>query len=1342
MSLRYEVWDEPWNAGGFARRIARLPVMPGTGTGDVRFLSTGGAGQAEVALAQFDRMDEVVGPTVGSMIRVLDGETIVAEWLPQRTPKNLVGAAKTASLSGNNLVSVFDQVVNYAREYPNLVSEIQDTVWAGRNILSDPGFEDARVEPEIYEIKLDGATGGTFTLTVHGATTIAIAYNAVPLTVELALQGIGTPTINDVLVDDTADGYTIEFVDPAVPDADMTWTPSLTGGGGDWELEITQIGRLDAPASWTKSQYADQSSNPRVHGRYASLPGGFQLVGPTYPQNGPVRTGNSSLRVNGLTQYAGIQQVIDVEPGMTYQASIWARTTDATEVFKLVIRDIYEKWIAQDAGLISGADTWTNYETSFTVPDDRDQVIFRMAQTVDQNPLPFYLDDAEVLEGDAAATPGVILITVLDDITIDHAGDPRGALLTWIDYSSFTTTDDSNSNPWSDSISFTAYYGETLGQILDKMVNKGFEWELVPKAAPSGGKTHDLKVYNNGGRDATPSTAITIRQGVLGGEIVDRIPSFTAILAQGSGNIFYEDESAAAGDFGRFEKFLPDRDTGDVAGLTLLADSAFAEEAANRRAARFSIAETPYHARPGINYVPGDTIPMQSPPALSRELRRVVSFDYANTFPSTYSVTGSTILQGDAAAYELVRRMWRRFVPVPRERRSGVTFGLAGSTIGLPTVFVAAASASEDIKRTANYVCDGVDDQEEIQKALTEVFDGGGGRVLLSQGLFTISDGMSYPDVTGNSLLFTGMGHSTNIHFDAAGGSPASRVMFSISGGTKDDIHIIRDMRFTTETDADTATKAIFIQAWGLIQGIRFDDTTEEQILVFGDTGSPKMLIIKECLFKDGVQHIEVNKGSCFITLNHFFSASNTAILVESPNQEDELITLNRFTENVADITDGLIGSHTATHNVFDNVHVAGDHGALADTTAIHDNIAAEISAIAEKTVPISTDLVLIEDSAASDAKKKVQIGNLPGGDGGGGGSGGGSSLVEGFGEDNLAASLTNSQLYRNVQGIEAQLPVVMPRAGSIIGLSIASSEARTAGTATFEVYKNGAATGLTAVLDGTDTQYAYAVQAASLDTFVAGDRLDVRVTTDGTWAPTTADVEAVITTTDGALVVPQWINYLAARQPDETPHVDDDFFDSDSSSDYTELDIDSGITNWAIGRGRLGCVFETQTVSDFGAFLKSITSASSPMTIETALLLDRGNDKFAYAGILFSDGVTATDTATSAGLIIETNATTNEPSIRHDDGTLTLMAAQVVDQRAQAAPGQLRYLQLIWISANSFKIRHSIDGVNWIDLGAQATTLTPTKFGFFVTDWGGTATNEGLANFEYFRVYDSDESV
>lgn len=48
------------------------------------------------------------------------------------------------------------------------------------------------------------------------------------------------------------------------------------------------------------------------------------------------------------------------------------------------------------------------------------------------------------------------------------------------------------------------------------------------------------------------------------------------------------------------------------------------------------------------------------------------------------------------------------------------------------------------------------------------------------------------------------------------------------------------------------------------------------------------------------------------------------------------------------------------------------------DVNAVHVNVAAEINAITEKPAPIAADLLLIEDSADSNNKKKIQIGNLP----------------------------------------------------------------------------------------------------------------------------------------------------------------------------------------------------------------------------------------------------------------------------------------------------------------------------------------------------------------------------
>ena len=63
--------------------------------------------------------------------------------------------------------------------------------------------------------------------------------------------------------------------------------------------------------------------------------------------------------------------------------------------------------------------------------------------------------------------------------------------------------------------------------------------------------------------------------------------------------------------------------------------------------------------------------------------------------------------------------------------------------------------------------------------------------------------------------------------------------------------------------------------------------------------------------------------------------------------------------------------------------------GSGLDSTAIHDNVASEISAITEKASPVDADMVIIEDSADLNNKKMVQLGNLPGG------SSGGASIIE-----------------------------------------------------------------------------------------------------------------------------------------------------------------------------------------------------------------------------------------------------------------------------------------------------------------------------------------------------------
>jgi len=86
---------------------------------------------------------------------------------------------------------------------------------------------------------------------------------------------------------------------------------------------------------------------------------------------------------------------------------------------------------------------------------------------------------------------------------------------------------------------------------------------------------------------------------------------------------------------------------------------------------------------------------------------------------------------------------------------------------------------------------------------------------------------------------------------------------------------------------------------------------------------------------------------------------------------------INAITEKATPVSaDLVLIEDSAAANAKKKVQVGNLLGTDAD--AIHDNVDGEINAVAEKAIPVSADLVLIEDSAASNAKKKVQVGNLP----------------------------------------------------------------------------------------------------------------------------------------------------------------------------------------------------------------------------------------------------------------------------------------------------------------------------------------------------------------------------
>ncbi len=155
---------------------------------------------------------------------------------------------------------------------------------------------------------------------------------------------------------------------------------------------------------------------------------------------------------------------------------------------------------------------------------------------------------------------------------------------------------------------------------------------------------------------------------------------------------------------------------------------------------------------------------------------------------------------------------------------------------------------------------------------------------------------------------------------------------------------------------------------------------------------------------------------------------------------------INAIAEKAAPVNgDWVILEDSAAGNVKKKAQVGNLPAAGgADANAIHDNVAGEIAAVAEKAVPVAADLLIIEDSADANNKKSVQIGNLPGG-----GGGLGYTLFGQSAPYNPADSVT--EYFGNLNKADTMKTrvgrIYVPKAGTIKAVEI-YSYAATAGTA------------------------------------------------------------------------------------------------------------------------------------------------------------------------------------------------------------------------------------------------------------------------------------------------------
>lgn len=756
--LRFEAWTVPWDSSGFKRIIADIPVEKGQG-----MLRHNDFGEGQIAIPAFySRLSSIISSTTGRLIRVYYGSTLVQEFLAERVERRVEDETDVVMVSGGDLSTAFDRAILYPHDYPTNPSQFADWVYGGSNALYSSGFENSNLDPEVYELWNDRA-GGTFTADFGGTATASLAEDISASALETALEGLSELT--DCLVTGSGtqtDPWRIEMVTPG-----FGLTLNITDTTITSTLDQINAGSLQ-PSGWTKSQTVS-TGVPHLHGTYAS--NGF------YVDTTHALSGTYALYVNGLTQYAGAQQIVNVKPGGTYQVKVPVWTADSADLFRVVVRDINEGYIAASSpftgsttGSVSNWDSSTFVISDLTIPDGVTQVILRFAYVGTGNPNPFWIDDVEFNLGASASTVGTIVNEMMDDATSDHSSDTRGTILTWVDYSGFSASVDSSSDTWDESLSITLQRGMKYGQVFDKFRDLGYEWNLTAKSGTAsyaaGADTHNLNWYNQANLGtsyaASATPAINVGQSIESGPVVQRIPDYTAVLVEGAGQNYTEDkDSTAETNFGRFEKYFGDKRWTDSTTRTAAGDAALSEESDNRIAVKVRVVDNPNHPTPLVDYLAGDTLMWQVPPVLTQSARQVQSivWRYNTEDGVIWDVTGSKVFPGETGGWEALRVLLRKFAALEFEATPVDNSSIGGGGGGMAHVLIVSDSEPADIQDKADYVIPQNNSSTKLQAAFDDIDTRANGSVwtVWIAGQFDLDSNVSAPSPS----WIRGLGYTT-----------------------------------------------------------------------------------------------------------------------------------------------------------------------------------------------------------------------------------------------------------------------------------------------------------------------------------------------------------------------------------------------------------------------------------------------------------------------------------------------------------------------------------------------------------------------------------------------------
>lgn len=431
-----------------------------------------------------------------------------------------------------------------------------------------------------------------------------------------------------------------------------------------------------------------------------------------------------ALKLNPLALFAGVEQVVSVNPGTKYTATIWAQQVApaADDYCRLVVRenDTAQTLIATTASQVPGNAIYTQYTISFTTSSTTDELIFRFAYTGPNNPGPIYVDSAALTPGNPASTFGVILNDVLDKMAL--VGKLTYLARTW------TATTDSRGNPWPSEISLDIDPTESLYSLLSRAVALGHEWEVVPTNFAEGNDTGmELNVFT--ARPLSPTSGvgtnwvndldgpvITPSEATPSGNVTKTAFNINKVMSIGEGGVWsevqqfpYETVDIPATDpaplgykdsFGIIEDVIS-VSASDSTTISKFGEARLADEKSKESILQVDMANTSVIARPFLNFGVGDSLYLDMPPShpnppdLTTGLRPILK--RIRAIQATLAGEGSDItftVDVDRVIYEK-EFMWLALIAQLAERAPSENSGTGtGSVAGIGTSPIITAPVS------------------------------------------------------------------------------------------------------------------------------------------------------------------------------------------------------------------------------------------------------------------------------------------------------------------------------------------------------------------------------------------------------------------------------------------------------------------------------------------------------------------------------------------------------------------------------------------------------------------------------------------------------------------------